>query len=171
MVGLAGSPYFMVSVRDSDRRARLLCDALEMPHDEMCVASLRKVPLTKLVGAMMACMRTAGISAPQRPMLPFYPVAAGKLYPNGSALKSLLAGCGRQIPLLIGTCRWESYANEGSNLAWIEEDLKKRVAVTAADEWTPPPAGWSPAAVGPVYMKQARPTCARMQWHTYTYFC
>ena len=72
--------------------------------------TLSEIELSTLIAAFLGVMKTVGFSGATRPGLPFYPVATGKLFPDGSAYRSCLAGCGREIPLLAGTAKWETFA-------------------------------------------------------------
>ena len=59
--------------------------------------------------------------------MPFVPVACGKLYPDGSAHKSLRAGCGRHIPLFNGTCRFEKGSTSECTVEKMHESLGPRL--------------------------------------------
>jgi len=76
---------------------------------------------------------------------PFLPVACGELYPDGSAQKSVLAGCGRDIPFFGGVNRFEQLGSETDTAESLADKPKEMVENPGLCRYAPSVEGWEPA--------------------------
>jgi len=148
-----GTINFQISEDEADQRAQLLSKELEIPHEELCVDKLRTIPLPQLTAAFAAVGKANRLAGPAYPgVCPFLPVACGKLYPEGSAHKSVLAGCGRDIPFFTGVNRFEQLSSAKDTAESITEKLTARVENPGLGGYEAPREGWQPADCITSYM-------------------
>ena len=123
--------------------------------EELCVERLRTIPLPQLTAAFAAVGKHNRLAGPVYPgVCPFLPVACGKLYPDGSAQKSVLAGCGRDIPFFGGVNRFEQLGSETDTAEALVNKLKERVESPGLCGYAPSVEGWEPADCIPAYLGQ-----------------
>ena len=52
-----GTINFQISEEEADERAQLLCEELELPYEDLCLESLRAIPLVQLTAAFCAVQK------------------------------------------------------------------------------------------------------------------